>query len=92
MRSLILQGDNNATERPDDAQLEAMEPFVQLGELPIPEPGGGQVRIKVALASVNPSDEMFIQGLSANLASRATRPGSRASAKWLGPAGGLCPT
>ena len=52
MRSLILQGGGNATKRPDDAQLEAMEPFVQLGELPIPA-GGGQVRIKVALASVN---------------------------------------
>ncbi len=36
MRSLILQGDGYATERPDDAQLTAMEPFVQLGELPRP--------------------------------------------------------
>ena len=63
MRSLILQGDGYATELPDDAHLKAMEPFVLLGELPVPEPGEGQVRIKVALASVNPSDEMFIQGL-----------------------------
>ncbi len=63
MRALILQGDGYATERPDDTALAAMEPFVQLGDLPVPEPGEGQVRIKVTLASVNPSDEMFIQGL-----------------------------
>lgn len=63
MKALIVQGDGYATERPDDTVLAAMEPFVQLGDLPVPEPSEGQVRIKVALASVNPSDEMFIQGL-----------------------------
>ena len=63
MKALILQGDGYATERPEDTVLGSMEPFVRLGDLPVPEPGEGQVRIKVALASVNPSDEMFIQGL-----------------------------
>lgn len=63
MKALILQGEGYATEYPDDAALAAMEPFVLLGDLPVPEPGEGRVRIKVALASVNPSDEMFIQGL-----------------------------
>ncbi len=63
MKALILRGDGYATERPDDTVLSAMEPFIQLGDLPVPEPGEGQVRIRVALASVNPSDEMFIQGL-----------------------------
>ena len=63
MRALILKGDGYARERPDNTALVAMEPFVHLGDLPVPEPGQGQVRIKVALASVNPSDEMFIQGL-----------------------------
>jgi NADPH:quinone reductase-like Zn-dependent oxidoreductase len=63
MRALILKRDGYATERPDDTVLAGMEPFVQLGELPMPEPGEGHVRIKVALASVNPSDETFIQGL-----------------------------
>ena len=62
MKALILQGDGYATERPDCTVLSAMEPFIRLGDLPVPEPGEGQVRIKVALASVNPSDEMFIQG------------------------------
>jgi NADPH:quinone reductase-like Zn-dependent oxidoreductase len=63
MKALILQGDGYATALPQDTVLRAMEPFVRLGELPLPEPGEGQVRIKVGLASVNPSDEMFIQGL-----------------------------
>ncbi len=63
MKALILQGDGYATERPEDTALAAMEPFVQLGQLAVPEPGEDQVRVRVALASVNPSDEMFIQGL-----------------------------
>lgn len=63
MKALILKGDGYATARPKDTTLATMEPFVRLGELPVPEPGEGQVRIEVALASVNPSDEMFIQGL-----------------------------
>lgn len=62
MRALILKGDGYVREVPDDIVLTDLEPFLRLGELPIPEPGEGQVRIRVSLAAVNPSDEMFIQG------------------------------
>ena len=32
-------------------------------DIPMPEPGPGQVRIKVAACNINPSDVMFIRGL-----------------------------
>ncbi len=63
MKALTLVGDGYASERPESAVLTDMGQFVTLAELPVPEPGDGQVRVKVALASVNPSDEMFVQGL-----------------------------
>lgn len=63
MKALILIGDGYATERPESVVLSDASRFVTLDELAIPEPAEGQVRVAVALASVNPSDEMFIQGL-----------------------------
>jgi NADPH:quinone reductase-like Zn-dependent oxidoreductase len=63
MKALILVGDGYAPVRPESAALTEMAPFVALTEVPIPEPTDGQVRVRLALASVNPSDEMFIQGL-----------------------------
>jgi hypothetical protein len=43
--------------------LEAMAPYVVPDEIEVPQPGEGQVLIKVRLASVNPSDVMFVKGL-----------------------------
>ena len=63
MKALILKHDGLETEKPDSIALTDMSPFVEYGDLPKQELQEGQVRIKVALASVNPSDEMFIQGL-----------------------------
>lgn len=63
MNALILSGDGYATGRPASAVLTDASSFVSLGDLPIPTPSEGQVRIAVTLAAVNPSDEMFIQGL-----------------------------
>ena len=63
MKSLILKNHGYASAQPESIQLTDMAPFVEYGDLPEPEPEKGQVKIKVTLASVNPSDEMFIQGL-----------------------------
>jgi NADPH:quinone reductase-like Zn-dependent oxidoreductase len=32
-------------------------------ELPVPEPGPGQVLVRVAASPINPSDQMFLRGL-----------------------------
>ena len=63
MKSLVLKNDGYAAEKPDDIVLNDLSKFVEYGDLPEPDPGEGEVRIKVSLASVNPSDEMFVQGL-----------------------------
>ena len=63
MKSLLLKHHGYAKQVPESTILSDMKPFVELGELPVPEPKEGQVKVRVILASVNPSDEMFIQGL-----------------------------
>jgi len=40
----------------------ALEPFLDLREVPLPEFGEGQVLIEVVMAPVNPSDLFFVQG------------------------------
>jgi NADPH:quinone reductase-like Zn-dependent oxidoreductase len=62
MKALVQKHDGYARERAS-AVLEAMEPYVGPAELPVPEPGPGQVLVRVGLASINPSDVMFIKGL-----------------------------
>lgn len=63
MKALLQKHDGYASDRPESAVLTDLSPFVELAEIDRPEPGEGQVLIKVSLASINPSDEMFIQGL-----------------------------
>jgi NADPH:quinone reductase-like Zn-dependent oxidoreductase len=62
MRALILKEDGFAA-KPSGTVLEAMEPYVTPAELPVPAPGEGEVLIRVSVASINPSDVMFIKGM-----------------------------
>jgi len=63
MKALLQKNDGYTREKPDSTELSDMNPWVQLSDIDAPEPIENQVRIKVSLASINPSDEMFIQGL-----------------------------
>ncbi len=61
MNALLLLGDGYA--RSGGSSLTSLDPFVTPGRIGVPQPTGKQVLIKVSLASINPSDVMFIQGL-----------------------------
>jgi NADPH:quinone reductase-like Zn-dependent oxidoreductase len=61
MKALLLVGDGY-TRTPTGSVLEAMEPYLQPGSIAVPAPGPTQVLIKVSLASINPSDVMFVKG------------------------------
>ncbi|MGO4834766.1 zinc-binding dehydrogenase [Rhizobiaceae sp. 2RAB30] len=62
MKALLLKGDGYAT-APSGTVLEAMEPYVEYGTIAVPSPGPKQLLIKVSLASINPSDVMFVKGM-----------------------------
>ena len=61
MKALLLVGDGY-TRTPSGFALEAMEPYLEPGDIAVPSPGPTQVLIKVSLASINPSDVAFIKG------------------------------
>ena len=61
MRALLVKGDGYARE-PSGSMLETLEPYVELGTIPVPQPGPSQVLIKVRLGAINPSDISFIKG------------------------------
>lgn len=61
MNALLLKGDGYAR-APSGSVLESMEPYAEYRRIGVPQPGQHQVLVKVAAASVNPSDVMFIKG------------------------------
>ena len=62
MDALLLVNDGYAA-TPSGTALEAMEPYLRPGAIEVPTPQGRQVLIEVSLASVNPSDVMFVKGM-----------------------------
>lgn len=62
MNALLLVGDGYEREAAGST-LEAMEPYVRPGRIGVPAPAGREVLVKVSLASINPSDVMFVKGL-----------------------------
>ncbi|MDP3895269.1 MAG: zinc-binding dehydrogenase [Mesorhizobium sp.] len=62
MNALLLNEDGYAA-KPSGSVLEALAPYVTLGRIGVPAPKPSQVLIKVKLASINPSDVMFVKGM-----------------------------
>jgi len=62
MKALLLKGDGYAAQ-PSATALEAMEPYVEAGDIAVPKPEGREVLVKVRLAAINPSDVMFVKGM-----------------------------
>ncbi len=85
MRALI-QTNDGYSRTPSESRLEAMEPYVEPAEVAVPEPGASQVLIKVRLASINPSDVMFVKGLYGQPRRKGQPAGFEGVAKWSPPA------
>jgi NADPH:quinone reductase-like Zn-dependent oxidoreductase len=62
MNALLLNDDGYANRTVRLAHLRRWSPMSP-GPIGVPTPAGTQVLIKVALASINPSDVMFVKGM-----------------------------
>lgn len=63
MQALVLTQDGNATDHTGVSRgLSNPADYLALQEVPVPEPGPGEVVIRVRRSTVNPSDVAFVQG------------------------------
>jgi len=62
MKALLLKGEGYARE-PSAGAVDSVQPWLEHATIAVPAPEPSQVLIKVRLASINPSDVAFIQGL-----------------------------
>jgi NADPH:quinone reductase-like Zn-dependent oxidoreductase len=62
MPALILKEDGFAAKR-EGSELPSLDPYLKYEQVTLPVPRKGQVLIHVTMASVNPSDVMFIKGM-----------------------------
>ncbi|MEM9736310.1 MAG: alcohol dehydrogenase catalytic domain-containing protein, partial [Pseudomonadota bacterium] len=62
MQALILTEEGYATAEPTGPYVDDLGTYLTLTRQPVPQPGPGQVLVKVRLSAVNPSDIHFIKG------------------------------
>ncbi|GIL01563.1 MAG: NADH oxidoreductase [Alphaproteobacteria bacterium] len=58
----LVQNESGYSQLDVGIELDSLDPYVTLASVPVPRPAANQVLIRVALASVNPSDISFIKG------------------------------
>ncbi len=61
MNALILKGHGYSATAEGPA-ISSLEPWLEQASVPVPQPGPGQVLVKVGLGGINPSDLHFIKG------------------------------
>ena len=59
----LIQRESGFTSKPEGPELTELDRYVEAATIDVPQPKPGQVLIKVRMASVNPSDVMFIKGM-----------------------------
>src|SRR5262249_31262784 len=62
MNALLLKAEGYSRE-PSVGALQTLQPWLEQATVAVPQPEPTQVLIKVRMASINPSDVLFVQGL-----------------------------